>query len=169
MENASKALIIAGAILLSILIIGLGMLIFNNARDVIEGAGNMDPQKLAAYNSTFTDYDGVQSGTSVRTLIGNVISHNSSGDALDDSSLQIGITFSGTGNASSVKGQTKEDKNIDDVIDNSALQTVRSKVSSGKRYDVLCNLSSQGRVINITITERGASSGGTTTPPATNP
>ena len=35
MENASKALIIAGAILLSILIIGMGMFIYNQAQDQI--------------------------------------------------------------------------------------------------------------------------------------
>ena len=33
MENASKALIIAGAILLSILIIGLGMFIYNQEQE----------------------------------------------------------------------------------------------------------------------------------------
>ena len=32
MENASKALIIAGAILLAIAIIGVGMYVFNNAQ-----------------------------------------------------------------------------------------------------------------------------------------
>ena len=39
MENASKALIIAGAILLSILIIGLGMYIYNMAADAITDTG----------------------------------------------------------------------------------------------------------------------------------
>ena len=41
MENASKALIIAGAILLAILIISLGILIFNQAQDTV-GSVNMD-------------------------------------------------------------------------------------------------------------------------------
>ena len=35
MENASKALIIAGAILLSILIIAIGMFIYNSASSTI--------------------------------------------------------------------------------------------------------------------------------------
>ena len=39
MENASKALIIAGAILLSILLISLGIMIFTQAQDVISGSG----------------------------------------------------------------------------------------------------------------------------------
>ena len=35
MENASKALIIAGAILLAILLISLGIMIFNQAQDTV--------------------------------------------------------------------------------------------------------------------------------------
>lgn len=41
MENASKALIIAGAILLSILIIGLGMFIYQQASGAM-GNANLD-------------------------------------------------------------------------------------------------------------------------------
>ena len=44
MENASKALIIAGAIILSILIIALGMYIYQQASGAAQGT-NLDPQK----------------------------------------------------------------------------------------------------------------------------
>ena len=65
MENASKALIIAGAILLSILIIGLGMLMFNQAKDAITGTG-IDDQKVKAYNAQYDDYMGTNvNGTKV--------------------------------------------------------------------------------------------------------
>ena len=50
MENSSKALIIAGAILISILIIGLGVTIFQNAQKVIKGSGNVDSQAAMAKN-----------------------------------------------------------------------------------------------------------------------
>ena len=39
MENASKALIIAGAILLAILLISLGIMIFNQAQDTVTNSG----------------------------------------------------------------------------------------------------------------------------------
>ena len=39
MENASKALIIAGAILLSIAIIGVGMYVFQNVQETIQDGG----------------------------------------------------------------------------------------------------------------------------------
>ena len=39
MENASKALIIAGAILLAILLISLGIYIFSQAQSVVNDSG----------------------------------------------------------------------------------------------------------------------------------
>lgn len=90
MENASKALIIAGAILLSILIIGLGMVIFNQAKDAIGNTG-MDKQKIAAYNSEFESYEGTNvNGTKVRNLYDVVRNHNIANQ--DDTSLQISIS-----------------------------------------------------------------------------
>ncbi|MEE0865899.1 MAG: hypothetical protein U0L98_03780, partial [Clostridia bacterium] len=57
MENASKALIIAGAILLAILIISLGILIFSQAQDTV-GSVNMSEQEMMAFNNKFTAYEG---------------------------------------------------------------------------------------------------------------
>lgn len=75
MENASKALIIAGAILLAILIIGLGVFIFNKAK----GATNMDDldsQAVEAHNSTFQNYEGTINGTQAKSLIDAVRNNN---------------------------------------------------------------------------------------------
>ncbi len=94
MENASKALIIAGAILLSILIIGLGMYIYTQAAGAMDGA-NLDPQKAEAYNREFLNYAGTNvSGTRARSLYTAIAAHNraNSGDA----TLQIALTIGGT-------------------------------------------------------------------------
>ena len=49
MENASKALIIAGAILISILLISVGILVFNSTRGFTDNAGATDDaMELAA-------------------------------------------------------------------------------------------------------------------------
>lgn len=61
MENASKALIIAGAILLSIAIIGIGMAVFQMASGTISSA-NMSAQEIEAYNSEFSKYEGKVNG-----------------------------------------------------------------------------------------------------------
>ena len=75
MENASKALIIAGAILLAILIVSLGITIFNNAKD---NANNqkLDEQVISAFNSKFASFEGTKTGTEVNTMLQQVIASN---------------------------------------------------------------------------------------------
>ena len=78
MENASKALIIAGAILLSILIIAVGIYIFNNAQGTIdESIASMNTQEIEGFNSQFTSYSNKQSGANVKALIGRLIANSS--------------------------------------------------------------------------------------------
>ena len=56
MENASKALIIAGAILISILIIAIGMYIYSSSTSSIENAiSSMNTQEVQAFNATWTN------------------------------------------------------------------------------------------------------------------
>ena len=55
MENASKALIIAGAILLAILIIGLGIYIYNQAANSMNNTG-MDQMEIRQVNGQFDVY-----------------------------------------------------------------------------------------------------------------
>jgi len=83
MENASKALIIAGAILLSILIIAIGMFIYSSANNTINDAAlQMNATEKATFNSQFTQYEGKQIGTQVNQMIGKLISNaNTNEDA----------------------------------------------------------------------------------------
>ena len=86
MENASKALIIAGAILLAILIISLGIMILGKAQDTINGSG-MTQAEVQAFNEKFTKYEGQQRGSSVRSLIQEVISNNGTQENIDSGRL----------------------------------------------------------------------------------
>ena len=72
MENASKALIIAGAILLAILLISLGIYIFSQAQSVVNDSG-FTKAEITTFNSQFLKYDGEQKGTAVKSLITEVI------------------------------------------------------------------------------------------------
>ena len=87
MENASKALIIAGAILLAILIISLGILIYNQAAGIANG-NSMSEVEITQFNTQFTQYEGKQSGTTVRSLLQKVISNNLNAD---DESKQVEV------------------------------------------------------------------------------
>ena len=72
MENASKALIIAGAILLAILIIGLGIFIYRQAANTVSDTG-MDQLAIQQFNAQFTQYDSkTVSGGSARALYDTV-------------------------------------------------------------------------------------------------
>lgn len=78
MENASKALIIAGAILLSILIISLGIMVYNNAKNTV-GSASLDKQEIQTFNSDFEKYVGNnKTASEVRTMISEVIASNAS-------------------------------------------------------------------------------------------
>ena len=69
MENASKALIIAGAILLAILIIGLGIYIYNQASNSVSDTG-MDKIAVRQFNGQFEPYlDKVLSSIEAKSLI----------------------------------------------------------------------------------------------------
>ena len=77
MENASKALLIAGSVLIVLLLIGVGMLIYSRATGVIDtAASTMNSQEIQAFNSQFTPYEGNQKGASIRSLISKVIANN---------------------------------------------------------------------------------------------
>ena len=70
MENASKALIIAGSILIAIIIISLGIMVFKNMSGSVEKEANLDKQQMAAFNSKISPYLGESvSGSQVNALM----------------------------------------------------------------------------------------------------
>ena len=89
MENASKALLIAGAILIAILLIGIGMMIFGNIGGFTESATQQtDTMQIQMFNRQFEQYAGSNvSGSNVKVLISNINANNAT--YLDDPSRQI--------------------------------------------------------------------------------
>ena len=88
MENASKALIIAGAILVSILIISFGVIIINKAKGPLED-DTIGQMSIDTFNSRFTSYEGTKvSGAQVKNLVDAIEANNTK---TDDESLKISI------------------------------------------------------------------------------
>lgn len=84
MENASKALIIAGAILISILIVGLGVIIYQNVAGIAK-TGTLDAQEITAHNSPFEGYFGnYVSGSNLKALLTQVQANNSAANRNDE-------------------------------------------------------------------------------------
>lgn len=115
MENASKALIIAGAILLAILIISLGIMILGKAQDTINGSG-MTQAEVQAFNEKFTKYGGEQRGSSIRSLVQEVVSSDGADENGTDNlnrrvSISGVITYTpGDGNSTTTVENLKDIK-----------------------------------------------------------
>ena len=131
MENASKALIIAGAILLSILLISLGIMIFTQAQDATKNSG-MSQAQVSTFNNKFSKYEGKKiKGSEVRGLIQEIIASN--GDE-DNKNAKPARTISVTG--------VITDTNKTDAI------------KASKSYEVsLTAYNTEGYVTQIKITE----------------
>ena len=77
MENASKALIIAGAILLSILLISLGIMVYQNSKDIATDSSNLDTEKAQTFNNKISTYCGTsKSGTNMNNLMDAIAASN---------------------------------------------------------------------------------------------
>ena len=141
MENASKALIIAGAILLAILIIGLGMTIFNQARDTLSQA-NLDQETIAAFNSKFDNYISDKlKGTDVRTLCDLVRNNNLAVDM--STTFPISIDVGGK------KVTAKDEKTAKESA--SKINDAKNSVVKGATYKVTATYNATNGLIE-TIT-----------------
>ena len=143
MENASKALIIAGAILLAIIIISLGIMVVNNARGTV-GNNNLSKQEVEVFNSTWDGYAGTnKSASDIRSLYSAVIANNASEKS--------------TGNNRTISVIAKKGTGSNDSADVTTTDTVTNNVptfSSTDRYSVtITGYATNGCVNQITISK----------------
>lgn len=76
MENATKALLIAAAVLVAILIISLGLVVYNMAAETIDSV-NFSGQEITAFNDKFTQYEGSNvRGSEVNAMLKTVLTSN---------------------------------------------------------------------------------------------
>jgi len=142
MENASKALIIAGAILLSIAIIGIGMYVFGIASDTI-GKADMSQQEITAYNSEFIKYQGKINGASARSLCQSIRSHNlTNEDVSKQIILDVSTKCTGATIEDSTPGSTSQE-----------ITTAQNTINAGTRYEVEFDFTSTGLIKKISITK----------------
>jgi len=139
MENATKALLIAAAVLIAILIISLGLVIYNRASETVNNAGDLSEYEIQQHNEKFTKYEGDNvSGSDVNAMITTVFNYNLKQANTSDYVL---ITDS-TGNGA-------------DISTSMSTSTTPTKVPTGARYSIKCNLTN-GMVTSITINNVGA-------------
>ena len=128
MENASKALIIAGSVLIAILLISLGLIVFNSTSGVTGEATRLGAiLEVQTYNSQFNKYFGTAvKGERVRLLCEIIISHNGQN----------------SGNKVKING-------LDDATQISAY---RSTINTLNTYDVNASaFDGEGKITEITV------------------
>lgn len=137
MENATKALLIAAAVLIAILIISLGVVIYTKASEAVEGSLDMSEYQIQQFNEKFRKYEGTnKSGADVNALLQTVFNHNNAQESTD--------TWVEVDGVASIKKT--------DTLDKSP-----TKVSTGARYKVECTYDTKSKLITkITVTKNTA-------------
>ena len=132
MENASKALIIAGAILIAILLISIGVILINSGRDVTStGTAGMTSQKIQGFNSQFTPYEGTKKGSEIKSLVSTASANNAS-DA--EHQVTVYLPVANAGLLSSTKKYTVDLHYNGDTALSTAGTAVVSGSASEKGY-----------------------------------
>lgn len=130
MENATKALMIAGAVLIAIMIIGVGIMIFQSGQETVNSSiGKMNQVEIDTFNSELLAYEGTQKGSNVKQLITKVITLNA--------------TNTGTYDDRVIEINGKKEAND--------LATERTGITNGKTYNVSMKYNSGGLITTITI------------------
>ena len=142
MENASKALIIAASILVAILIVAMGVTIFNRAQNSADMT-SLDTTEINMFNSKFERYTDNQLGSQVKSLISFAISNASTNK--DDPSKLPTVQFETT----VATGSTTAANNIETYVD--FLGTIRNGITSTHTYKVTCQYAASGLITTIII------------------
>jgi len=128
MDNASKALIIAGAILIAVMLVSLGVMLYNTAAGVAETTtGSVEALGVAGFNAQYEQYLGASKSKSQATgLVAKVLSNNANND------IYIGILYSGDTTF------TNTNNTNSGMTENADLSALRNHINSvrNKRYDI---------------------------------
>lgn len=148
MENASKALILAASVLIAILIIAMGVTIFNKAQNSAD-TSSLDQTEINMFNQKFERYNNTQLGSQVKSLISFAISNASTNK--DDPVKLPTVVFTPevVAHGTTVNGNQDASNKIDDYID--GLGGIRNRIVSTHPYTVTLDYGKVGIIEKITI------------------
>lgn len=151
MENGSKALLIAGAILLCILIIAIGMFIYNSASGTTtDSMSSLSTQEIEIFNKQFDVYEGLQNGSQIKSLIGVLIGNANTNK--DEPTRIPGVAINKCVNTDkkAIHAPVPEAGDVDTYID--ILGQIRNKVDKKHEYWIELSYQTNGFIDYITIT-----------------
>lgn len=147
MENATKALLIAAAVLVAILIISFGLVIYNKSTTATDSA-DLTATQIQAQNEKFARYEGEnQRGSVVNAL------------------LQTALTYNTTATSDGAKVKVAMDGTNGAVLLATDEKSINSKVDTSKLYNIQCKRNDSGVINEIIIKEVTSKNTTTTTNP----
>lgn len=144
MENATKALLIAAAVLVAILIISLGLVVYNMAAETVNNSANLSQQEIQTFNEQFTQYQGDNvRGSNVNALLKTALNNN--------------ITKSQEGKTAMVVVVEGGEVTLGST-------SITKRADPSKMYKVVVNQNGEGGLVHsITISKAGTTSSGGST------
>lgn len=126
MENATKALIIAGSVLVVIILIAIGIKLLGSTQGVTNEVGNVsDSMAKSIFNSQFTDYDGTQTGAQVKVVLNKA--------------------------AATWRGNSPRNVKVNDKESANEIASYRATINANSTYSVTVEYDSDGYVCKINI------------------
>lgn len=148
MENATKALLIAAAVLVAILIISFGLVIYNKSTTATDSA-DLTATQIQAQNEKFAKYEGEnQRGSVVNALLQTALTNNTTATS-DGAKVAV---YKGSSDSNDAYLKT----------DGTALT---SKADTSKLYNITCSRNTSGVIDKIYIVEVKEKTTNTTTNP----
>lgn len=149
MENASKALLIAGAVLIVIVLISVGMMIVNSSQDVTDQVGDLTTsQSVSTFNNQFNKYQGNQKGSAVKKLLEEVVTSNKTNE--NTSKHYVNVNIKNDNAIMNMNGA-----GVFSYSDAASLTQAASKITTSAKYEVVMdNVDTDGYINEITITKK---------------
>ena len=133
MENATKALLIAAAVLVAILIISFGLVIYNKSTTATDSA-DLTATQIQAQNEKFAKYEGENlRGSVVNALLETALTNNTTATS-DGAKVNV---YMGSGTSSLLVGTTST--------------SISSKADTSKLYNIKCSRNKSGVINQINI------------------
>lgn len=138
MENATKALLIAAAVLIAIVLIAVGIRILSSTSGTVDQVESLSTtMETSIFNSQYTQYDGKQTGTAVKKLINQAKTYNAT---VTDTNKKIKI--------STVLDTSKGLKTHTNAYADETVNTILSEINVNYTYTVTVSISSTTGLVN---------------------
>ena len=146
MENASKALIIAGSVLIAVMLVTLGIFVFNTVANKATDTSKLTEQEIASFNSIFSGYEGESvPGVRVNALIKTVMNSNIS-SAVEEKGTYITIKYPASSGGTVSLGVNN--KNEPKAVINGGLD---NPISGGTDYNSVTKTVSTTHIYSVKI------------------